>query len=171
MSTAQTKQVNIRIEADGLNFESSGPVEEILPQLIRFLSQVIPTYDLAKKLLYVPDLAGLVDRVSEYAKITNDGRFLLTRTDLPADRAITIILFMARLTEKIGKPKESSIGIDQLAEAIGKAPKTIRNSLVSLQKTGMIERAERGNYGITQKGIMELESFIGNSNEKILKAS
>ncbi len=73
---------------------------------------------------------------------------------------------MAHLTEKIGKPKESSIGIDQLVEAIGKAPKTIRNSLVSLQKTGMIERAERGNYRITQKGLMELENFIGHSNEK-----
>jgi len=166
LSTAQTKQVNIRIEADGLNFESSGPVEEILPQLIRFLSQVIPTYDLAKKLLFVPDLAGLVDRVSESAKISNDGKFLLTRTDLPADRAIIIILFMAHLTEKIGKNKENPIGIEQLAAAIGKAPKTIRNSLVSLQKTGLIERAERGNYRITQKGLMELENFIAHSNEK-----
>ena len=166
MSAAQTKQVNIRIEADGLNFESSGSVEEILPQLIRFLSQVLPTYDLAKKLLYVSDLAGLVDRVSEYAKIANDGKFLLTRTDLPADRAISIILFMAHLTEKIGKHKENPIGIEQFAEAIGKAPKTIRNSLVSLQKTGLIERAERGNYRITQKGLMELENFIAHSNKK-----
>jgi len=149
-----------------MNFESSGPVENILPQLIRFLSQVIPTYDLAKKLLYVPDLAGLVDRLSEYAKISSDGRFLLTRLELPADRAIGIILFMAHLTEKIGKPQESSIGIDQLVEAIGKAPKTIRNSLVSLQKTGMIARTERGNYRITQKGLMELENFVSISNEK-----
>ncbi len=141
-------------------------MEDILPQLIRFLSQVIPTYDLAKKLLYVSDLAGLVDRVSEYAKIANDGKFLLTRTDLPADRAISIILFMAHLTEKIGKHKENPIGIEQFAEAIGKAPKTIRNSLVSLQKTGLIERAERGNYRITQKGLMELENFIAHSNKK-----
>jgi len=154
------------MEVDGLDFEASGPVEEILPQLIRFISQVIPTYDLAKRLLYVSDLVGLVDRVSEYAKIANDGKFLLTRTDLPADRAISLILFMVHFTEKIGKHKEDTIGIGLLAEAIGKAPKTIRNSLASMQKTGLVERGERGNYRITQKGVMELENFITHSREE-----
>jgi predicted transcriptional regulator len=160
LNAVQSKPVSIRVEADGLTFESSGSVDEIMPQLIRFLSQIVPTYDFAKKLLYVSDLASLVDRLSEYAKIGPDGKFLLTQRDLPADRAIIIILFMAHLTEKIGKCKESSIAVEQLSETIGKASKTIRNSLAILQKTGLIKRSDRGYYRITQKGLMALENFI-----------
>ncbi len=86
MSEIQTKQVKVQIDIDGIHFESSGTAEELIPQILQFVSHTIPTYDLARKLMYVPDLAGLADRVSEFAKMTNSSQLLLTRNELPAER-------------------------------------------------------------------------------------
>jgi hypothetical protein len=81
-------QIKVQIEVNGMRYEGSGSVEEIVPQVMQFLSQAVPTYDLAKKLIYVSDLASLADKVSEFAKMTNTGQLLLTKNDLSAEKAI-----------------------------------------------------------------------------------
>ncbi len=160
MSEIQTKQVKVQIDIDGIHFESSGAAEELIPQILHFVSHTIPTYDLARKLMYVPDLAGLADRVSEFAKMTNSSQLLLTRNELPAERSISIVLFMAHLAAKFAKRPSDSLNIEEIATAVSKAPKTIRNTIVNMQKIGLIERTDRGNYRITQKGLMELEDSL-----------
>ena len=162
MSKTETVQVKIQVEVNGLHYEASGSVEEIVPQLLHFLSQAVPTYDLAKRLVFVPDLAGLTDKVSEFAKMTATGQLLLTRNDIPADRAISILLFMAHLAGKMGKRESDSLSIEEIATGVGKAPKTIRNVIVELQKSALIDRTNRGKYRVTQKGLMQLETFLLN---------
>lgn len=143
MSEIQTKQVKVQIDIDGIHFESSGAAEELIPQILHFVSHTIPTYDLARKLMYVPDLAGLADRVSEFAKMTNSSQLLLTRNELPAERSISIVLFMAHLAAKFAKRPSDSLNIEEIATAVSKAPKTIRNTIVNMQKIGLIERTDR----------------------------
>ena len=159
-SEIQTNQVKVQIDIDGIHFESSGTAEELIPQILQFVSHTIPTYDLARKLMYVPDLAGLADRVSEFAKMTNSSQLLLTQNELPAERSVSIVLFMAHLAAKFAKRPSNSLNIEEIATAVSKAPKTIRNTIVNMQKTGLIERTDRGNYRITQKGLMDLEDSL-----------
>jgi len=166
MTQAETMQVRVQIEVNGMRYEGSGSVQEIVPQILQFLSQAVPAYDLARKLVYVPDLAGLADKISEFAKMTNTGQLLLARRDLPAERAIAIVLFMARLAGKMGKRDADSLSIEEIATGVGKAPKTIRNVIVELQKAGLIDRAERGKYRITLKGLMELENSPSGVSQK-----
>ena len=160
MTQAETLQVKVMIEVNGMRYEGSGPVQEIVPQILQFLSQAVPAYDLAKRLVYVPDAAGLADKVSDFAKMTSTGQLLLTRSDLPAEKAISILLFMAHLAGKMGKRDADSLSIEEIATGVGKAPKTIRNVMVEIQKTGVIDRAERGRYRITSKGLMDLENSL-----------
>ena len=165
MAEAQTRQVRIQIDANGLHYESSGTAEEVVPQIMRFLSEAVPTYDLARRLIYVPDLAALADRTSEIGKMTSTSQLLLTRNDMPAERSISVVLFMAHLAAKIAKRAADSLNIEEISTAVGKAPKTIRNTIVNMQRAGLMERAERGSYRITQKGLMELEKSFRQSNE------
>lgn len=166
MTEAETKQIKVLIDTSGLRYEASGTVEEIIPQVLQFLSQAVPTYDLARKLLYVSDLASLTDRISDYAKMTNTGQLLLTRNDLAADKAILVILFMAHLASKTAKRESDSLSIEEIANGVGKASKTIRNMIVELQRSGLIERADRGRYKITAKGLMQLETSLLNGSRK-----
>lgn len=157
-SEIQTKHVKVQIDIDGIHFESSGSAEELVPQILQFISHTIPTYDLARKLIYLPDLAGLADKVSEFAKMTNNNQLLLTKNGLPADKSISIVLFMAHLASKFVRRPTDSLNTEEIATAVSKAPKTIRNNIVNMQKAGLIERTDRGNYRITQKGLMQLEN-------------
>lgn len=163
---AETKQLKVQIEANGLRYEASGTTEEIVPQILEFLSQAVPTYDLARKLLYVTDLAALSDTIADYAKMTNTGQLLLTRNELPADKSILVILFMAHLASKTAKRDSDSLSIEEIANGVGKASKTIRNVIVELQKSGFIEREERGMYKVTGKGLMQLETSLLKSSKK-----
>ncbi len=160
MTQAETEQVKVLIEVNGMRYESSGPVQEIVPQILQFLSQAVPAYDLAKKLVYVPDAAGLADKVSEFAKMTNTGQLLLTRNDISSEKSISILLFMAHLAGKMGRREGDSLSIEEIATGVGKATKTIRNVIVEIQKAGLIDRTERGMYRITSKGLMELENSL-----------
>jgi hypothetical protein len=160
MTQTQTLQVKIRIDVDDMHYEGSGSVEEIIPQVMQFLIQAIPGYEIAKKLVYVPDLAGLADKVSEFARMTATGQLLLTRINLPAEKAIMVLLFMAQLASKMGKREADALTIEEIATGVGRAPKTIRNVLVQLQRLSMIDRAERGRYRITAKGLLELERSL-----------
>ena len=160
MTQAQTLQVKIQIDVADMHYEGNGPVEEIVPQVMQFLIQTVPAYDIARKLIYIPDLAGLADKVSEFARMTSTGQLLLTRINLPADKGITVLLFMAQLAGKMGKREADSLTIEEISVGVGRAPKTIRNVLVQLQKLSLIDRADRGRYRITTKGLMELERFL-----------
>jgi hypothetical protein len=160
MTLIETLQVKVQIEVNGMRYEASGSAQEIIPQILQFLSQAVPTYDLAKKLVFIPDLAGLADKISEFAKMTNTGQLLLTSNDLPADKSVLIVLFMAHLAGKMGKRDADSLSIEEIATGVGKAPKTIRNVIVELQKSGVIDRADRGRYRITSKGLMELQNSV-----------
>jgi predicted transcriptional regulator len=160
LSQAETAQVKIQIDVNGMRYEASGTAEDIIPQILQFLAQAVPTYNLARNLIYVSDFAGLLDKISDVAKMTNTGQLLLTRNDLPADRAISVILFMAQLAAKVGKRENDSLSIEEIATGVSRALKTIRNVIVALQKSSQIERTDRGRYRITAKGLMQLESSL-----------
>ncbi len=166
MTQTETLQVKVTIEVNGLRYEGNGPVQEVIPQILQFLSQAVPAYDLARKLVYVPDAAGLADKVSEFAKMTTTGQLLLTRNDFPAEKTIAMLLFMAHLAGKMGKRDDDSLNIEEIATGVGKAPKTIRNVIVELQKAGIIARADRGKYRITLKGLMGLENSLPSLSSK-----
>jgi predicted transcriptional regulator len=160
LTEIETKQIKVQIDANGLRYEANGTAEEMISQILQFISQAIPTYDLARKLLYVTDLASLTDKIAEYAKMTNTGQLLLTDDNLAADRAILVILFMAYLANKTAKRESDSLSVEQICNGVGKASKTIRNVIVQLQRSGLIQRAERGRYKITPKGLLQLETFL-----------
>jgi len=148
-----------------MRYEGSGNAEEIIPQILQFLAQAVPTYHLARKLIYVPDLAGLLERIANIAKMTNTGQLLLAQNKLPSDKAISVILFMAQLAAKMGKRENDSLSIEEIAVGVGKAPKTIRNVIVALQKSNQIERTDRGRYRITPKGLIQLETSLPTRTE------
>ena len=160
MTEAQTLQVRVKIDVGEMHYEGAGSVDEIVPQVMQFLIHAVPGYDIARRLIYLPDLAGLADKVSEFARMTTTGQLLLTRINLPAERAITVLLFMAQLANRMGKRQSDSLSIEEISTGVGRAPKTIRNVLVQVQRLGLIDRADRGRYRITSKGLMELERSL-----------
>jgi len=143
---------------------AKGTVDEVLREVLTFLSHAIPSYNAASKLLYLPEYETLLDSLSEILKIGPDGQILLLQQDLPAEKAITAVLLGAHVASKFQKRPSDELYAEEIARSVSKALKTVRNTIAELQKQGLIERAARGTYRITTAGIMKMEQELQTSS-------
>jgi len=102
----------------------------------------------------------MIESLSEVLKITSDGDMLLLREDLPAEKSITAVLLAAHISNKFEKRSNDELFAEEIARFIGKALKTVRNTIGELQKQGLVERATRGTYRITAAGIMKMDQEL-----------
>jgi flavin-binding protein dodecin len=146
-----------------LKHTAKGTVDEVLREVVAFLSRAVPGYDAASKLLYVPQYGDLFDSLSRTLKVAPDGQVLLLQEDLPAEKAVTTVLLGAHLANKFQKRSSEELYAEEIARSVSKALKTVRNTIAELQKQGLIERATRGTYRITTAGIMKMEQELHTS--------
>jgi biotin operon repressor len=130
----------------------------VIEEVVQFISRVAPHYDIAAKLVFVPDYARLLDELSRIIKVTSDGEVLLQQSGLPADKAILLTLAGAKVAKRFGKREREDLSAEEIARAVGKTSKTIRNNIAALQNAGMVERVSRGSYRITEQGMMQIQS-------------
>jgi len=160
---SEERTLTVELEVGELKHTAKGTVDEVLQEVLAFLSRVVPSYDAASKLLYLPQYGSLFDSLSRTLKITPDGQVLLLQEDLPAEKAITAVLLGAHLANKFQKRSSEELYAEEIARSVSKALKTVRNTIAELQKQGLIERATRGTYRITTAGIMKMEQELQTS--------
>jgi predicted transcriptional regulator len=162
----ESKKVKVQIEYDGLKHIVEGSIDEAIKEVIVFLSKVCPTYDLALKIIYAPDYMEILDNLSELVNLTPNGELILLKQMSSTDEAIGLLLLTVEAAYKLGKRSSNSLSAEELAKTLGKAEKTIRNTIAEMIKAGLIERVEKGTYHITTSGVREVSEFI-----KVLKES
>ena len=153
---SESKTIRVELQLGELKHTATGTVDEVLKETIAFVSRTIPAYDAASKLLYLPEYGRMVDSHSKILKIAPDGQVLVLQQDLPAEKAITAILLGAHVSHKFQKRSSDELYAEEIARSVGKALKTVRNTIAELQKQGLIERAARGTYRIATAGVMRM---------------
>ena len=157
---SEQKSLTVELQLGELKHTAKGSPDQVLQEVVSFVSRVIPTYDAASKLLYIPEYRAIVDSLSKVLRITPDGQVLLLQEDLPAEKAITAVLLGAHVSNKFQKRPSDDLYAEEIARSVGKALKTVRNTIAELQKQGLIERAARGTYRIATAGIMKIEQEL-----------
>jgi len=153
-------KIHLNLEYGELKASFEGDVEEVFEALTRFLTNTIPTFNVAQKILYTADLTSLINSLEGLLVITSDGKIVLEDTKIPVNSAVCIGLTGAYIAKKIGKMEDDSLSPIELGQIIGKATKTVRNELPNLIKNGLIERVEKGKYRITSVGLRTTEKEI-----------
>ncbi|MBS7655061.1 hypothetical protein KEJ50_00940 [Candidatus Bathyarchaeota archaeon] len=162
----ESKKVKVQIEYNGLKHSVEGPVEEAIKEVITFLSKICPTYDVASKIIYTPDYIEILEDLSELVNLTPNGELILLKQMSSTDEAIGLLLLTVEAAYKLGKRSSNALSAEELAKILGKAEKTIRNTIAEMIKARLIERVEKGTYHITTSGMREVSEFI-----KVLKES
>ncbi len=157
---SEEKLLTVELQLGELKHTARGTSDQVLQEMIAFLSRVVPIYDAASKLIYAPQYEKIIGSLSKILKIAPDGEVLLLREDLPAEKAITAVLLGAHVSSKFQKRPSDELYAEEIARSVGKALKTVRNTIAELQKQGLIERAARGTYRITTSGIMKMEQEL-----------
>lgn len=145
-------KLKLHVEFNGLKEDYEGSPDEVVKALLASLSKVHPSLELARKLVFQPDLAMLVGNLVGLVEFAPEGLLALT-SEAPADEAILVSLVGSYVGFRLGKIGDETSSADELAKTTGKALKTISNQLAWMVDDGLVERVGRGKYRVTSLGI------------------
>jgi DNA-binding transcriptional ArsR family regulator len=154
---AQTNHVKVQVELNGLRHTVEGDSEQVIKEVIQFISRVCPPFDIASRIVWSPDYAKMLETISRLAKISPSGEIIITELVPSSDQAIGIVLLCVHIANKFGKRMNDEMSVEEISSASGKAIKTVRNTLVEMVKAGLVERTGRGTYKISTNGMMEVQ--------------
>lgn len=163
MSEQPMLRIHVEFGQDELDFE--GNADEVFKALVDFLNKVYPTFEIARNLIFIPDIRKLSEEIVGLVKITPEGPILILGKELPARKTLCLALLGSFLGNKLGKLNKPSLSPKELTKATGKAYKTIMNGLPNMLKDGLIEKADK-EYRITSHGIIEARNIAVNYKSK-----
>ncbi len=153
-------RLKVHLEGEGFREVFEGTADEVMKAMIAFLTRVYPTFDIAQRLTFAPDITQLSEKLTGIAQVAPEGLILLAGRELPAEEAVCITLLGAYVVNRLGKLGRESMSSSELSKTTGKALKTIVNQLALLVDDGMVERVGRGEYRITSMGIRHAEEIL-----------
>lgn len=153
-------KLKLQVEYEGLRETFEGDIDEVFKALLRLLYRIYPQLEIASKLIWTPDLKHLTEKLPEYCKLTPEGDFIIVKPLPSAEQSILLILTLAYLSYKLEKRDEESVESREIAKAVNKAEKTVRNTLTELTKSNAVERVDKGRYRITSYGLKKVEEIL-----------
>lgn len=153
-------RIKAHLEYEGLKVDMEGGPDEVLHAVVDLLNRVFPSLEVVSKVTFTVDFMKLMEEASQIVKVAPEGPMLVSGIELTADDAITSSLVGAYVGYKLKKLPEPFLSIQDLSKITGKAVKTVRNQIAGALKEGIIKRAERGNYQITNMGIAHFQDTI-----------
>lgn len=150
---SERPKIKVTIEWGDIKHVAEGELETVVREVVQFAAKVLPNYTLASKLTFSPDYSSMVDDLSQTVRLTPDGEVILINTEMSAENSILTVLLAARVANAVGTRSRVDMDVEAISKAIGKAVKTVRNTLAMISKTGVVERTNDGSYKLTIQGI------------------
>ncbi len=150
-------QIKVQIELNGLRHIAEGDSEHVIREVIQFISEVCPQFDIASRLVWTPNYAEMLDDISKLAKVSPSGEIMIRDVLPSSDQAIGLALLCAHVAHKFGKRTLDEMSVEEISSVVGKAIKTVRNTLVEMIKASLVQRTGRGAYSITMNGLREVQ--------------
>jgi hypothetical protein len=149
----ERSKVKVTIEWGDIKHTVEGDLEVVVREVMQFAARVLPNYSLASKLTFNPDYSTMVDDLSEVVKLTPEGEVVMLRLDMSAENSILLVLLAVRVANAVGSRPTVDMAPEVISKSIGRAVKTVRNTLATMTKTGAIDRTNDGGYKLTMQGI------------------
>jgi len=153
IDVSERPKIKVQIEWGDLKHTVEGDLETVVREVMQFAASVLPNYSLASKLTFSPDYSSMVDDLSETVKLTPEGEAVMLKPEMSAENSIALVLLATRVANAVGIRPSVDMSPETISRAIGKAVKTVRNTLALLAKTGIVDRTGEGNYKLTMQGI------------------
>jgi len=146
-----------------------GNVNDVWVGVNKFFSQMIPSFDVAQKVLLTADLPKLIEDFKDVIALTPEGQeLLISKRRLTDSEIIQLYLLAAYMGHKLGHLSRDSMSKKELQTRLGKTSKITSTRLGELCREGMAIKTEEDNYKITTIGIKRLqEEALPKIREKI----
>jgi len=150
--------VTVVVKYAGVEKTFTGNVDDVWVCVNKFFDEMIPAFDIARKMTLTVDLPKLVEDFKDTIAIAPEGpEVLIPKERLTDSETLQLHLLAAYIGYKLGKLPKETMTKEQLAAKLGKNMKITATRLGELVKQGMITKTEEGNYKITTMGIVQLQ--------------
>jgi len=154
-------QISVHVKYGQIEQTFAGNVNDVWVSLNKFFGEMVPAFDIARKVTLTVDLAKLVEDSKNVVAITSEGPELLLPKEKLTDREnLQLYLLAAYIGFKLGKLPREEMTKEQLAVKLGKSMKITTTRLGELTKDGIIIKTNEANYKITTIGIKRLQNMI-----------
>jgi len=152
--------IEVKSGENVISSKFSGETTEVVKAVQKFLSDSIPAFSIGSKIfLRIPSASELADMIGSDVKISG-ADIIFVKKPADAIEGIRKALVAARVASELSARPTPTLSVKEIAVATGIAEKTINNNLTKLTKQGEVERAAKGVYKITDRGILETSPMI-----------
>lgn len=148
MSAEETGKMKAHIKLDNFETDIEGEPEQVAIEINRLATQLLPTFNLARKIYLSYSLNDLITKFSDYVRITPEGPRVISDKPLSDKMTIALQLVAVKIAAESGRQQHARASLQELERATGLNPKSISSRLSELVKAGFVERvvANEGTY-------------------------
>lgn len=151
-------KVTVHIKYRDVEQTFSGSVNDVWVSVNRFFSELVPAFDVARKVVLTVDLERLIEDCKDVIAVASEGPSLLvSKKRLTDSETLALHLLANYIGYKLGMVKNDSLSKEELQVGLGKSAKITSTRLGELVREGTATKTEEGNYKITTKGIKYLQ--------------
>lgn len=163
--------LTVHVNYKGLEQTFTGNVNDVWVSVNRFFCEMIPAFDLARKIALTVDLQKLVEDFQDIIAITPEGPQLLTpKQKLTDNETLLLNLLASYIGYLLGKLDRKWLTREELQAKLGKNLKITSTRLGELVREGMALKTAEGNYRITTIGTKKSqEDILPKINLNIIK--
>jgi hypothetical protein len=156
-----TDNLTVHITYKDVEQTFSGKSEDVWTSIDKFFSQLLPTFEIARKLALYVDLQTLVTQCQDIIAFSPEGpNLLIPRDRLTDNETLSLLLLAAHIGSRLGKNQKDTLSKDTLQAKLGKDMKITSTRLGEMTKTEMVTKTDDDEYKITTFGLLQMQKDI-----------
>jgi len=158
----QVEQViTVHVKYGDVEKTFTGSVNDVWVSVNKFFSEMIPTFDIARKVTLTVDLARLIEDFKDVVAIAPEGpEVLIPKEKLTDSEALQFYLLAAYIAYRLGKRATDAMTKEELQGKLGKTSKITSTRLGELVKEGSVVKTEEGSYRIATVAVKRLQDKL-----------
>ncbi|MBS7655062.1 hypothetical protein KEJ50_00945 [Candidatus Bathyarchaeota archaeon] len=162
---SEEKKIEVYLKHKDFEKKITGEVDEVLRELISFLTKIYPKMELASKLSLTVDVNDLLKACQGIVAVTPEGVVTLVDVEtLPDKELILLYLVKAKISRLLNKSEKESLLISDILSSTKHSVGSVAGRLSELCSENLVERVGKGEYRITTYG---LDYFLKNVIPKL----
>jgi DNA-binding transcriptional ArsR family regulator len=163
------REIEVIVRKGDLQIEFKGSIDDVIRSLLKFISEIHPTWFLASKLALKVDLVGVMEAMTGVLAVGSEGlTVIVDKSRLTDIESIWLSLAKAWVAYRIGLSDDDAVTSKDVQRETGVKPGTISARLSELANQGYLDKPRRGAYRLTSLGLKKLiEDIIPNIKGRI----
>jgi len=155
---SQESAVSVVVKYAGVEKTFTGNVNEVWVGVNKFFGEMVPAFDIARKVTLTVDLVKLIEDFKDVIAIAPEGpEVLIGKERLTDSETLQLTLLAAYIGYRLGKLPRETMTKEELAAKLGKNMKITTTRLGELVKQGLVAKTEEGHYKLTTRATKQLQ--------------